>query len=349
MTEALLIDIIGSCLAMDRQASEIYTRFSQSSGSPELASFWRAMADEEKEHVAFWEALSSFAVEGHLPQVFEDPAGVLEGLARGRAEVERLGALCQGCDDVNRAFVLSYRLESALMHPAFEMLFRFADESTLPLPMASPDTRYEDHIRHFVEGVGRFGRVTPEMELIGELLSRIWNETRHFVAQVHTDPLTSILNRRGFFKVIEPLVFLGVRNAQSAGLLMVDVDRFKTVNDLHGHQTGDKVLASVAGSIKRSVRRSDVVGRYGGEEFIVYLPGCEPGHLRDVAEKIRREVEKAPHHGVPVTVSVGAARLTRVNSAHEVERLITKADQCLYQAKRGGRNRVLVECPSPAD
>ena len=349
MTDALLIDIIDSCLAMDRQASEVYTRFADAFSDPELVSFWREMAAEEKEHVAFWEALASFAQEGHLPQVFDDPVDMLEGLSRARAEVERLAVLCQGCDDVNRAFVLCYRLESALMHPAFETLFRYADDSNLPLPLANPDAQYEDHIQRFVDGLKRFGRLTPEMELIGELLARIWEETRLFVVQVHTDPLTGILNRRGFFKVIEPLVFLNVRNSQPAGLLMIDVDRFKDVNDLHGHQTGDKVLASVAGSLGQALRRSDVVGRYGGEEFIVYLPGCDRTYLNAVAEKLRVAVERDAHHGVSVTVSVGASHLEKVQSSHEVERLITKADKCLYFAKREGRNRVFVECPGPKD
>ncbi|MBI4960884.1 MAG: GGDEF domain-containing protein, partial [Desulfovibrio sp.] len=200
-----------------------------------------------------------------------------------------------------------------------------------------------------VDGLKRFGRLTPEMELIGELLARIWEETRLFVVQVHTDPLTGILNRRGFFRVIEPLVFLNVRNVQPAGLLMIDVDRFKDVNDLHGHQTGDKVLASVAGSLRRVLRRSDVVGRYGGEEFIVYLPGCERAYMNVVAEKVRDAVEKTLHHGIGVTVSVGAAYLERVRSSGEMERLITMADKCLYSAKREGRNRVFLECSNPSD
>jgi len=349
MSDILLIDIIDSCLSMDRQASEVYSHFSFAFEDPGLAAFWRGMADEEREHVVFWEALKAFALEGHLPQVFEEPGDMLSGLAHSRAEVDRLAMLCQGCDDVNRAFVLCYRLESALMHPAFETLFRFADDSNLPLPMANPDAQYEDHIQRFVNGLKRFGRLTPEMDLIGELLARLWEETRLFVVQVHTDPLTGILNRRGFFKVIEPLVFLNVRNAQPAGLLMIDVDRFKDVNDLHGHQTGDKVLASVAGSLHRALRRSDVVGRYGGEEFIVYLPGCERAYMDVVAEKVRDAVEQTPHHGITVTVSVGAAYLEQVRSSKEMERLITTADKCLYSAKREGRNRVFLECSSPSD
>jgi len=345
MTEQVLVDIITCCLEQDRTALDIYRRLSESFEDPEIAGFWRTMGEEEQGHVSFWEALLDFARQGHLPQVFEDPAAILASLSRGAEEVRELSVLCQGCGEVNRAFILCYRLESALMHPAFETLFRFAEDSRLPLPIASPETEYTNHIQRFIDALKRFGGLTKEMELIGELLVRLWEETRSLVAQVHTDSLTGILNRRGFFKVIDPLVFLSVRNAQSAGLLMIDLDKFKDVNDAHGHQVGDKVLASVAAAVQGVLRRSDVVGRYGGEEFIAYLPGCEHSYLKQVAEKIRGAVEDSPHHGVAVTVSVGAAHLDTVRSLGEVERLINSADQCLYLAKRDGRNRVFVDCP----
>jgi len=343
MTDAILSDIIASCLKQDRLAESLYIRLSKCFDG-DLACFWRDMALEEHEHVAFWEALDGFARQGHLPQVFEEPGEILESLSRGAAEVERLAELSLDCDEVNGAFILCYRLECALMHPAFETLFRFAQDARLPLPLDNPEASYENHIRRFIVAVQRFGDLTPELELLGELLARLWDQTKAFAIQVHTDALTRVLNRRGFFKVIDPLVFLCVRNAQPVGLLMIDLDNFKHVNDAHGHQTGDKVLTSVAEAIRRCLRRSDVVGRYGGEEFIVFLPGCDSPSLSTVAGKIRASVEETSHHGVSITASVGAAHLEQVAGGHEMERLITRADQCLYKAKLGGRNRVFVDC-----
>ena len=344
MTDGILLDIIAACLDIDRKAQGIYTQLAESFSGQEVGRFWADMAGEEKEHVAFWEALEQFAGKEFLPQMFDDPAAILEGLRHNIKTVSRLYNQCEQCSDVNRAFILAYRLEFALMLPPFETLFRFANDSNLPLGLENPELEYDNHIQRFVEALTRFGRVTPELELIGELLQRVWLETKTFVAQVHTDALTGILNRRGFFKVIEPLVFLVVRTQQPVGLLMVDIDRFKDVNDSHGHQAGDLVLASVAATIKRCVRRSDVAGRYGGEEFIVFLPGCGPKDLELVGEKVRQEVERTPHNAISVTVSVGASHLPRVTSAHEMERLITKADSCLYLAKREGRNRLYVDC-----
>lgn len=344
MTDKNLLEIIDACLALDRRAQSIYSGLARTFAGLDAGLFWADMAREEEAHVAFWEALAAFAHAGYLPQMFEEPQGILEGLARNAAEIARLDALCEQCADVNMAFIIAYRLEFALLHPAFETLFRFAHDSELPLGLENPEQEYNGHIQRFVEALSRFGRITPELELIGELLQRVWQETKTYVAQVHTDALTGILNRRGFFKVIEPLVFLTVRNLQPAGLLMVDIDFFKAVNDAHGHQAGDLVLISVAKAIKRALRRSDVAGRYGGEEFIVFLPGCARADLKRVGEKVREEVEGALHNNIQVTVSVGASHLPRVASAGEIERLITQADLCLYAAKREGRNRLIVEC-----
>jgi len=348
MTDPALLEIIRSCLEQDRLAHEMYSELAGAFRNEDIAGFWQEMAREERQHLVFWEALLGFASQGGMPQLFEDPAAVLEGLARGARNVRELAILCKGCDDINRAFILCYRLEASLMHPAFETLFRYAEDSRLPLDPPNPDLRYTDHIQRFIDAVSRFGRVTPEMELIGELLVKLWEETKAYVSQVHTDSLTGILNRRGFFKVIAPMVHLCARNGESAGLLMVDLDNFKLVNDAHGHQTGDKVLASTARAIQDSLRRSDVVGRYGGEEFSALLPGCDMESLSLVAEKIRARVEGIAHHGVSVTVSIGAAHLDTVRSPEEMDRLISQADLCLYQAKRDGRNTVYVDCTPKA-
>ena len=344
MTDETLLEIIDTCLTIDRMAWTIYSRLEKAFSGHEVGRFWADMAREEQTHVAFWESLGEFARKEFLPQMFQDSSVVLEGLRHSVDAVTRLDSQCEACADVNMAFILAYRLEFVLMHPAFETLFRFANDSNLPLGLENPEQEYDSHIQRFVEAMGRFGRLTPELELIGELLQRVWKETRTFVALVHTDELTGILNRRGFFKVIEPLVFLTVRNRLPVGLLMVDVDLFKDVNDAHGHQAGDLVLASVARAIRRSLRRSDVAGRYGGEEFIVFLPGCGQADLELVGEKVRREVERTLHNGISVTVSVGASHLPQVASAQEIERLITRADLCLYSAKREGRNRLYVDC-----
>lgn len=127
---------------------------------------------------------------------------------------------------------------------------------------------------------------------------------------------------------------------------MLDIDKFKLYNDHYGHQAGDECLKKIAEKLEKSCKRpSDIVGRYGGEEFIIFLPDTTLEGARTVAEKIRKNIEnmeiehvKSRHGGV-VTVSLGISA-TVPNNEYEMEKLIGKADKMLYQAKELGRNRV---------
>lgn len=122
-------------------------------------------------------------------------------------------------------------------------------------------------------------------------------------------------------------------------VLMVDVDHFKRINDTFGHPTGDEVLREVAATMRSTVRDSDTVGRWGGEEFIVLLGGPDPATATEIAERMRDEVARTNYaHGQPVTVSVGVA-LARPDDT--VPELVARADTALYDAKAAGRDRVV--------
>jgi len=128
-------------------------------------------------------------------------------------------------------------------------------------------------------------------------------------------------------------------------VLFLDVDYFKLYNQRHGHSAGDRALRSVARVIGSCVRRIDMVGRYGGEEFVVVLPECGAQVALEVAERIRRGVELAeePVDGRRLTVSIGVA--TYPSDARSKEDLLDRADWSMYRAKAGGRNRVVAFAP----
>jgi diguanylate cyclase (GGDEF)-like protein len=130
------------------------------------------------------------------------------------------------------------------------------------------------------------------------------------------------------------------RSSAPLGVLMLDIDRFKTVNDTFGHLAGDVVLREVAQRVATSVRSYDYVGRYGGEEFIAVLPGCGAADVWESAERIRRAVRSTPvvttGAHIPITVSVGATVVGSSSSAHEAVR---EADIAMYRAKEAGRDR----------
>jgi diguanylate cyclase (GGDEF)-like protein len=118
---------------------------------------------------------------------------------------------------------------------------------------------------------------------------------------------------------------------------MVDIDRFKQFNDTHGHPAGDRLLQHVSGLIRTSVRQSDIVYRFGGEEFAVLLPDASRSEALAVAERIRAVVESKPLDALAVTVSVGVSWAEEPDSG----RLLESADAALYDAKRAGRNQVV--------
>lgn len=163
------------------------------------------------------------------------------------------------------------------------------------------------------------------------------------------DPLTGLANRRQFRSVLEREVDRVTRTGESALLLMLDIDRFKLVNDSYGHPAGDIVLQSVASTLANCVRPMDTLARYGGEEFAVVLPGCQAAFGRAVAERIRSIVEStpitiAPGVAINVTVSIGGSfTLPWVRSP--IALWIERADHQLYRAKSEGRNRVCLDFP----
>ena len=162
-----------------------------------------------------------------------------------------------------------------------------------------------------------------------------------------TDSLTGCANRRQFDAVLDRELDRVARSGDVALLLMVDVDHFKRINDLHGHNVGDLVLQSIAKTLGSCVRPMDTLARYGGEEFAIVLPACQPAYGQSVAERVRLAVENmriqiSPQQELSVTVSIGGAyALQWIRSTRQL--WIERADTQLYSAKEMGRNRIAIE------
>lgn len=160
------------------------------------------------------------------------------------------------------------------------------------------------------------------------------------------DALTGIYNRRGFEERANML--LARRAAWPIALVMTDLDLFKGVNDTFGHPAGDRVLRQFALLLNDNVRVGDVVGRYGGEEFILMLAATNVDDAVNLAERLRLQVESMVFRTLPddfrITASFGVAALRKDES---LQSLVLHADSALYEAKRRGRNRTVVSCPSP--
>ena len=158
-----------------------------------------------------------------------------------------------------------------------------------------------------------------------------------------SDVLTGLPNRRAITEELERGVSRARRDGEMVGVLLLDIDHFKRVNDGFGHQAGDVVLRSVAKAVRARLRGHDHVGRFGGEEFLIVLPGEDLAGAVTVAESLRQCVESTPVHWgaqrIAVTVSIGV-RGGMVTGAETADTLVGNADAAMYRAKQGGRNRV---------
>ena len=167
------------------------------------------------------------------------------------------------------------------------------------------------------------------------------------------DALTGLLNRLGFQAAAKAMWSDLTLRGAPVGLLMIDIDRFKSINDTHGHETGDRALIHVAMLLREGVADAGgLLGRHGGEEFAVLLPGCDLRATAAVAERLRAKCEANPlaleAARLPLTVSVGA--VAKAPHATPLHRMLAAADAGLYEAKLSGRNRVVAkdEGPQPA-
>lgn len=161
------------------------------------------------------------------------------------------------------------------------------------------------------------------------------------LALAQKDALTGICNRAAFDESLRAEINLAGRHGSPLSIVVFDIDHFKSINDRFGHSYGDNAIKAVAQCAQRCARSSDLLFRYGGEEFVMLLRNTDRKGARLLAERIRREVEKlvcqTSQQAIPITVSAGIAALQASDTAKQ---LFERADQALYQAKHSGRNRV---------
>lgn len=169
----------------------------------------------------------------------------------------------------------------------------------------------------------------------------LYSETQNLAT---TDPLTGQLNRRTFFEMGQREIERFQRFGRPLSWVMFDIDRFKQINDAHGHATGDQVLVEIVERCCRVIRHVDILGRYGGDEFVILLP--ETGHqlANEIAERVRVSISESPVQTdagpIPISISMGITEATQDTA--DLGLLLNRADQALYKSKRAGRNTITV-------
>jgi diguanylate cyclase (GGDEF)-like protein len=179
------------------------------------------------------------------------------------------------------------------------------------------------------------------VDLQGELI-QAREELRH---QATHDALTGLWNRSAILDALEREIARALREGKPIGVIMADLDHFKRINDVHGHPAGDEVLREASRRMTAAIRPYDSLGRYGGEEFLAVMPGCDETCSVRAAERLRAALAdrsvSLEGEKISVTLSLGIAAVSDPNLA-EADRLIKAADEALYRAKESGRNRVAI-------
>ena len=189
------------------------------------------------------------------------------------------------------------------------------------------------------------------LELRGRLLAgeRILNLQEKLVQahdamqhQASHDHLTGLWNRRMILQQLDREVQRSARDRSELAVILADIDHFKLINDTYGHAAGDTVLQQVAGRLRSAVRNSEYLSRYGGEEFLIVLPGCTAERAMSVAERARASIAADPvlAGGQPISLRISLGVASTVEAGVDLAALIATADAALYQAKAGGRDQV---------
>ncbi len=202
----------------------------------------------------------------------------------------------------------------------------------------------EDYVELIAELIHDHGEARP-VDIAARLGVRVPTVTKTLDRLTRLDPLTELLNRRGMRAALEHEMSRAQRLGHRFGVIWLDVDRFKEINDTLGHAVGDLALLAISDRIRRTIRQYDTAARWGGDEFIILLPETDIERLGTFCERLRARVAEIRHLGdvemvdIPLSVSVGAYLC---HPGEPLDSILHMADKALYAAKVGGRNRISV-------
>ncbi|MDD5698518.1 MAG: GGDEF domain-containing protein [Victivallaceae bacterium] len=339
----VLSEIIELCLGLDRLACSIYRKFALSCRISALAAEWEAIADEELEHLRFWKKALTISRKKHLPLIFENAGETRDKLRKINKAAERITSNSNACDSLSERFTLAFLIEIYMLDPIFMTLFHHYN-------FIAPDieNKYEKHILRFTGMVKRYRSElsTLHIELFNETLYDLYCLSRDLCKNALYDNLTGFYNRHGFFRNIKPLLSLAERKKMNIGIIMIDFDNFREINNSFGHQAGDAALKAAAAIIKANIRQSCIPCRYGGDEFIVFAAIEDKKSLELICERIVKSIDKRSEEvtGIHFTVSAGAWKGKVGRQPEEIlATIIRNADENLFKVKKSGRNNYLVD------
>jgi len=334
-------EILELCVELDERAEQLYGELASVAPEPDLQETFMQLGKDEREHTGWWEGLLEAWELGLLPDVVNDTESLIERLTTVRDElagvdVEHLGGLSK-----DGMLALAARLEFSLIDPVFNELI----DLTEPARAEHRRTAYQLHLQRLIDAIGKYYEPGSLASLLAVMLSRTWRDNLRLAVFATHDMLTGLYNRRALHSHLPQWTAWSARYGHALALLLIDVDGFKSVNDTFGHAEGDRALKAVASALRSATRASDLVIRYGGDEFAVIAPETDSDEYANLCIRITetvRDIELRSDLGerIPLTVSVGGvvAKDPPGSPQRRIEMLLAAADQSLYEAKTSGRN-----------
>jgi len=335
-------EILATCVELDTLAVSTYRALAEHCPDRDLGEVFERLATEEESHVGWWRELLDAWDQGLIPDVINDPESLLEDLRQVRDDVANLLP-----DDITsltpaEMVELAAHLEFFMLDPVFAELL----ELTEPGRTGHHREAYARHVEQLVTAIERNSSTDPLARFLARVLKRALRDNVTLAAYATHDPLTGLFNRRGLISHLKQWVSWAYRYERPLMVLLIDVDEFKRVNDEHGHAVGDHALECIAEALRTSTRKSDLIARYGGDEFAIVAPETDAEEYGALAHRILtavRDIDCPDWDGIPValSVSIGGAVLAPrgAHSERAVDSVLAGADSSLYEAKNSGRDR----------
>ncbi len=334
--------ILELCVEMDELACSSYAAMAAECANPDLAEIFTHMSIEEGHHIQWWRDLLQAWDEGLVPDVVNDTEGLERHMQQLLAEMHETapGDFKDLSDDAK--LDCAARMEFFMLDPIFGELL----DLTEPGGARGHRSAYARHLERIVSAIEMYYQRGDLARFLARVLRRSWRDNLALAAFATRDPLTSLYNRRGLMSHLEQWRSWAGRYDRPLGVLLIDVDAFKQINDTYGHTMGDIALIEVGKALSATVRGSDVVARYGGDEFAVVTPEANAEELSMLANRLIqavRDIDVRDSEGVAIELSIsagGAVLATGAGKLAAIDSLLAAADGGLYEAKQSGKNRV---------